>query len=191
MSTTDPTQQARVSLPASENPLPAQLSETGSLPPGQIVSVSVITRRRKPLKLSELGGRILSHEEFDREYAGDPADFQALREFAHQHGLSVDEGASSLSRRTLVLRGPAAQMEKAFGVSLKTFQHVAHGKHFHGFKGTLSVPGEQADRIEAVLGLDTRPVAKSHLRWLNEQAEGGRIIRANASAASYTASARS
>lgn len=186
MSGTDPKKPARVPLAASENPLPAHASATGSVAPEQILTVSVIVRRRKPLSLAELDGRILSHEEFDQQYAGEPADFEALRQFAHEHGLSIDEAVSSLARRTLVLRGPASRMEQAFGVQLKTFQHLQHGKHFHSYGGTVSLPETLASRVEAVLGLDTRPIARSHLRWLDEKTENGRVIRASANAASFT-----
>ncbi len=190
MTQSDPTKQARTPLAASENPLPADASQTGSIAPEQILSVSVITRRRQPLELASLGGRILSHEEFDRQFAADPADFETLRTFAHEHGLTVDEAASSLPRRTIVLRGPASRMEQAFGVTLHTYQRLKHSKHFHCYQGAISVPQEHALRIEAVLGLDTRPIATSHMRWLEGQAAagegGGRIIRAQGTAGSYT-----
>ena len=185
----DPKSHARTSLAASENPLPAHASQTGSIAPEQILTISVITRRRTPLDLAGMQGRILTHAEFDRDYAADPADFEALRVFAHEHGLSVDEGASSLARRTIVLKGPASHMEQAFGVTLHTHR-TAGGKPFHSYQGAISLPSQHTPRIEAVLGLDTRPIAKSHLRRLpdNEagKTQGGRIIRANASAASYS-----
>jgi len=174
---------ARVTLTASENPLPAQSSEIGSIAPEQTMMVSVITRRLKPLDFAGLKGRILSREEFDGNYAGNPADFDALRGFAHEHGLSVDETASSLARRTLVLRGPASLMEQAFGVTLHTYSHPAHGKHFHAYQGAISLPVKISDFVETVLGLDTRPIAKSHLR---RPLEGTDAIRANAAGASYT-----
>ncbi len=187
MSGTDTHKQARVSLANSENPLPVSASETGAVAPEQILTVSVIVRRRNPLTLHDLGGRVISHEEFNRQYAADPADFETLRSFAHLQGLSVDETASSLSRRTLVLRGPASRMEQAFGVTLRTYHHPEHGQQFHSFSGTISVPSEHAPLIEAVLGLDTRPIAKSHLRRLPGEAKGdGRIIRANAAGSSYS-----
>ncbi|RRA50075.1 protease pro-enzyme activation domain-containing protein [Acidipila sp. EB88] len=185
MSGTDPENQARVTLAASANPLPAESSQTGPIAPDQILTVSVITRRKKPLVLSDLGGQVLTHLEFEREYAADADDFEALRVFAHEHGLSVDEAASSLARRTLVLKGPASRMETAFGVKLHTYQHLKHNKHFHCFEGSLSLPADQADRIEAVLGLDTRPIAKSHMRRL-ETGVDGNIIRANATSASFS-----
>ena len=191
MSGNDPKNQARVSLAASENALPAEAAETGVIAPDQVLTVSVITRRRNPLLLASLGGRVLTPAEFGQKYAADPADFEALRSFAHEHGLSVDEGASSLVRRTIVLRGPASRMEQAFGVTLRTFRHDTGVKEFHSFSGAISLPEVHAPLIEAVLGLDTRPIAKSYLRRASEAGstkpeDGGRIIRAQASGASFT-----
>ncbi len=186
MSGSDPKKQARVPLATTEHPLPDQASQTGSLPPEQILSVSVITRRRSPLDLQALNGRVVSPEEFDRDYAGDPDDFAALRQFAHEHGLSVDEAGSSLPRRTMVLRGPASRMQQAFGVTLQTFQHRHSGKHFHSYRGAISMPEQMAERVEAVLGLDTRPIAKSHLRRLKDDEGGSRVIRASAVSSSYS-----
>ena len=166
---------ARVSLTESDRSKPPRATLTGPIAPQQLLTVSIIVRRKKPLNLHDLGGRIVSHEEFASEYAGDPADFTALRELAHQQGLAVDESASSLARRTMVVRGPAAAMEKTFGVTLKTYQHLDSGCHFHAFEGTISLADNYASMIEAVLGLDTRPVAKSHVRRLASQAAAAAV----------------
>ncbi len=154
----------RVVLPRSERKAPADATDTGRTPSGQILSVSVIVRRKTPLVLKELGGRIVSRDEFDEKYSASSEDFDALRLFAQQHGLTVNEAASSLSRRTLVLQGPAQNMEKAFGVELHSYQRT--GQRFHGFTGSVSLPEEHAPRVDAVLGLDARPVAKSQIRVL-------------------------
>jgi kumamolisin len=133
-----------------------------------VLSVSVIVKRKNPLDLEALGGRILTPEEFDAQYAADPASFEALRTFAHQHGLAVDEAASSLSRRTMVLRGPAKAMEQAFGVTLHDYQETGTQRQFHAFTGPVSLPESPANLVEAVLGLDARPVAKTHCRFLKD-----------------------
>jgi kumamolisin len=177
--------QARFSLAASANPLPAEASQTGPIDAGQILTVSVIVRRKKPLDLDAMGGRVMTRDAFDQEYAADPADFEALRQFAHSEGLTVDETSSSLSRRTIVLKGPASKMEHAFGVTLHSYEHDASKKHFHCYEGPLSVPQVHGVRIESVLGLDTRPIAKSHLRRFHKNT-GGNAIRANVAGKSYS-----
>lgn len=164
--------QKRVVLPHTQRAAPAPAQPVGPTSPQQIISVSLIVRRRNPLDLSALGGRHLSREEFDARYAADPADFDALRALAHQHGLTVDEAASSLSRRTLVVRGPVQAMEKVFGVELHDYEETAtpgvRGRRFHAYAGEMSLPESHAGVIEAVLGLDARPVAKPHCRYLKD-----------------------
>ena len=155
----------RVNLERSRRSSPEHATHIGRTDAQQIISVSVIVKRKNPLDLRALGGRQVSRAEFDAQYAGDPATFEALRGFAHQHGLTVDESASSLARRTLVMRGPARAMEQAFGVELHDYEDTRTRKRFHGFTGEVSMADTHASLVEAVLGLDARPVAKPHLRF--------------------------
>ncbi len=156
----------RIQLPESECKPRENESCMGQTDPQQLMSVSVIVRRKQPLQLAQLQGRHISREEFATRYAADPADFDALREFAHTHGLTIDESASSLQRRTMVLRGTAQAMSAAFGVTLEDYELPTHqGRRFHAYKGALTLPATEADRIEAVLGLDTRPIARPHFRF--------------------------
>jgi len=156
----------RVILPRSERKAPGEAKDLGPTPPDQVLSVSVTVRRKSPLSLKDLKGARVSRAEFDQKYAADAADFNQLRQFAHEHSLSVDESASSLARRTIVFRGTAQNLDNAFGVQLHDYQGP-RGK-FHGFTGTISLPEEHAGVVEAVLGLDSRPVAKPHLRFLSD-----------------------
>lgn len=158
--------QKRVALPRSERTVPANAAAIGRTDPKQVISVSVIVRRRNPLDLRALGGQRVSRADFDAQYAADPASFEALRAFAHNHGLTVDEATSSLSRRTLVLRGPAQAMEQAFGVELHDYKEAKTKRRYHCFTGQVSLPEAHAPLVEAVLGLDTRPIAKAHFRYL-------------------------
>lgn len=159
-----------ISLPRSERNPPPNARHIGPTDPNRTVTVSVIVRRRTPLDLQALGGRHLFREEFNRLHAADPADFETLRAFAHRHGLTVDEQASSLSRRTLVLRGSTRAMQQAFQVELHDYSAPQpRGRAratFHSFTGHISVPESCAPIVDAVLGLDNRPIAKPHFRRL-------------------------
>jgi kumamolisin len=157
-----------ITLPRSKRAVPENANHIGRTDPQQIISVSVIVKRKNPLDLHALAGQIVSHEDFDQQFAADPASFEALRTFAHENGLTVDESASSLSRRTLVLRGPAQAMEKAFGVELHDYEDAKTKKRYHTFTGEVSMPDTHAPLVEAVLGLDARPVAKPHVRFLKD-----------------------
>jgi kumamolisin len=157
---------SRVSFPKSERKAVPGATVAGKTDPQSNISVSVIVKRKNPLDLENLN-RHLSQQEFSEMYAADPANFDHLRDFAHKHGLTVDEGASSLARRTLVLRGPASKMEAAFGVTLNNYEK--DGKKFHSYTGTISMPQEHAEPVEAVLGLDNHPIAKPHFRLLDNK----------------------
>jgi kumamolisin len=159
--------ESRISFPKSERKEHPGAATTGRTDPRRVVGVSVIVKRKSPLDLGALGGRHLTQQEFSEKYAADPASFDQLRAFAHKHGLTVDEGASSLARRTIVLRGPVAKLEAAFGVSLDDYEREGH--KFHSDTGTLSMPAEHAEPVEAILGLDSHPIAKPHFRLRTQE----------------------
>jgi kumamolisin len=151
----------RVGLVRSARDVPADATRARAVAPDQTLKVSVIIRRRRPLRLAELE-RHLTREEYLATYAADPADFDAIRTFARRYDLVVDEAVSSLARRTIVLRGATDAMEKAFGVELYHYIRDAGGEFF-GYAGEITVPTEIAPMIEAVLGLDRRAVATPHI----------------------------
>jgi kumamolisin len=59
-------------------------------------------------------------------------------------------------------------MEKAFGVELHDYEDATTKKRYHAFTGEVSLPETHAPLVEAVLGLDARPVAKPHIRFLKD-----------------------
>jgi kumamolisin len=156
-----------VPLPGTERDAPHNATNAGPMPPQKLIRVSVIVRRKNHLSLAALHGRIISREEFNEKYAAAPADFDQVRRFAREHSLTVDEGASSLPRRTIVLEGTVQALQAAFGVQLNEYESGGH--RFHSFKGAVSLPAEHAGVIENVLGMDSRPVAKPHHRFRHRE----------------------
>lgn len=137
--------------------------------PAERLEVSVLLRRSnadglkervKKLANREAVGGHLSREEFDRQFGADSADIAAVRKFAVAHGLSVVQ--EHAGRRTVVLSGTVAQFSSAFGVELQRFEHP--GGSYRGRIGSVQLPDELHGCVEAVLGLDNRPVAKPHFR---------------------------
>jgi kumamolisin len=170
MSTQNPQHNlSRISFPKSERKAHPGATVAGRTDAQRNISVSVIVKRKNPLDLEKMIGQRLTEEEFSEKYAADPANFDQLRDFAHKHGLTVDEGASSLARRTMVLRGPAHKVESAFGVTLNDYEKV--GERFHSYTGTISIPREYAEPVEAVLGLDNHRIAMPHFRLLDNTKE--------------------
>ena len=58
--------------------------------------------------------------------------------------------------------GTAGNMQAAFGTSLENFDSPSGS--YRGRTGYLTIPANLQDVVAAVLGLDDRPAAKTHLR---------------------------
>jgi kumamolisin len=141
----------------------------GKADPAERLEVSVILRRGNADQLDQrvtgLGRRgqvprHLSREEFEEQFGADSSDIDAVRKFAAAHGLSVVQ--QHAGRRTVVLSGTVKQFNDAFGVDLQRFEHP--GGSYRGRVGSIHLPDELHGRVEAVLGLDNRPVARPHFR---------------------------
>lgn len=94
---------------------------------------------------------------------------QALTDFAKAHHLSVKE--QDPARRLVKLTGSAGDLAAAFGTELQRFEQ--HGRAFRARCGSLSLPADLADKIEAVLGLDNRPMATPKLVFPRNAAAAG------------------
>lgn len=122
--------------PAAEHPFAISVylkprSKPSSLPPGTLHRRDAMRARRE-----------VEHAE----------DIAAVRAFAAAHGLTVE--AVEPGRRLVKLSGSKTQMEAAFGIALAAYSH--NGRTFHSHAGPLHLPADLIDRVEAVLGLDTR-----------------------------------
>ena len=150
------------------HPMPGAKA-VGKADPAERLEVSVLLRRSNADRFKERVGKLahregagshLSREEFERQFSANSEDIAAVRKFAHAHGLAVVQ--EHAGRRTVVLSGTVAQFDSAFGVELQRFEHP--GGSYRGRVGSLHLPDELHGRVEAVLGLDNRPVAKPHFR---------------------------
>jgi kumamolisin len=149
-------------------PLPGAKS-VGRADPAERLEVSLLLRRRggaaladhvKKLANREKGVSYLSRREFERQFGADDADIAAVKKFAGKHGLAVVQ--EHPGRRTVVLSGTVAQFNDAFGVDLQRFEHP--GGSYRGRVGAVQLPDNLHGIVEAVLGLDDRPVARPHFR---------------------------
>lgn len=67
-----------------------------------------------------------------------------------------------MPRRTVKLKGRAADLISAFDVKLGRFEHSGH--QYRGRTGAIYLPADLAPHIEVVLGLDDRPQATPQFR---------------------------
>jgi kumamolisin len=183
--------QQRVVLTGSEKaPLSAATAEKPA-PPSSVLTVSVVVRRKHPLNTKRLGQDRITRAQYRQQHGADPAAIKLVHTFAKEFGLTVEKGTPKPERRTIKLTGTVTAMQKAFGVTLT--QKVLDGNTYRVREGSIHLPAELADAVEAVLGLDNRPQAQPHFRVLGSAINaniGGTqgFARAHASAAgdSYT-----
>jgi kumamolisin len=156
-------------VPGSEKSLPEGAKLVGKTKAEERVEVTVLLRCRNPLptleQLSSPDHKALSRDEFRERHGADAADIEKVEEFANEHSLSIIQ--TSRSQRTMVLSGTAAAMKKAFGVTLSDYR-LGRGR-FRGRKGAITVPGELAEVVEGVFGLDNRPQARAHFHIASRQ----------------------
>lgn len=167
-------------LSGSARSLPHNAVEVGPLPPEHLMDVTL--RLRGPsVQPRAANAAPLSREAFARDYGASDADLSRVEQFAHDHGLSV--ALASAARRTVIVRGTAAQLQAAFGVSLAMYE--TGGVTFRGRSGEVHLPPELSGIVEGVFGLDDRPQAHPQFRLAGPVGSPG-VARPHTAGLSYT-----
>lgn len=156
--------------------------------PDQNIEVSIRIRRKSEIaKPGELKSALakpdfkrMSRANFETAHGADPADVEKIKKFAQDFNLKVRETGTELARRTVMVSGTVANLQKAFGVELKEYSDPRG--NYRGRVGNLSVPTEYANIIKGVFGLDNRPQAEPHFRRMLKVAGPG--IKAHTATAS-------
>jgi kumamolisin len=154
----------RIALPGSERTAVSGAAMTGPADPNQLVEVSILLKQRRELNLDDLQGRILTHDEFASTYGADPQCIERVQAFASANNLTVVEVPDQIARRTVMVLGTVANLEKAFSVTLNDYTHP-NGTRFRGRTGSVFIPSDLADAIQGVFGLDDRTQAQPHFRF--------------------------
>jgi len=157
----------KIPLPGSQrHPAGTRL---GGQPTDEIIEVSVILKPKEPVPVPLTGGVAVSRQEFAAKYGADPGTIEKVTEFAGENHLRVSD--VSLARRTVKLQGTAADIMRAFDTKLERYEF--DGRAYRARSGSINLPSEFAESVEAVLGLDSRPQAKAHFRVKSAAAAGG------------------
>jgi hypothetical protein len=156
-------------LAGSEHPPHPKTKILGAARAREAVKVMLIVRRRPdgpPLKDLEYFTKVpipfrtkLSRQQFEDAHGAMQADLDEVGKFCLSHGLEVVQ--SHRSRRSMVASGTVAQMNSAFGVKLHHYESPL-GK-YRGFAGSVLLPASLHGIVEAIIGLDNRPVPSRHL----------------------------
>ncbi len=145
-------------LPGSE--LQPVGTRVGDQPADEMIEVSIILKPKARALVPPTGGAFLSRAEFAANHGADNSAIDQLRQFAQEKDLTVTD--VSEERRTVKVEGTAANMIQAFDVKLDRYEH--QGQQYRARTGSIKLPAVLVPSVEAVLGLDDRPLAKTHFR---------------------------
>jgi kumamolisin len=181
-------EQPRVVLKGSEKAAPANAVHVKATPPKAMLTVSLIVRRKEPLKINTRGGRAtgpvrVTRAEYKKHHTADPEALKLISAFAKEFNLKVEPDPTAATRRTVQLTGTAADIQKAFGIALE--QKIIDGVEYRVREGGIQLPSMLIGYVLAVLGLDNRPQAKPHFRIKRPDSEVAHAAT-TAAPASYT-----
>ena len=157
----------RTQLPGSEKAAVANATAEKPAPPAGKLVVSVVVKRKMPLKKSHLTGKErLTHAQYKKNHAADPVAVKLVKAFAKEFGLKVEKDTPGPEQRTVKLSGTVDAMQKAFGTSLK--HKTIDGETYRVREGAIELPEALVGPVVAVLGLDNRPQASAHFRFAGQ-----------------------
>ena len=164
--------QKRVALPGSTKTSYSAQGTNTPVSGRSNISVSVIVKRKSAIAQAAINGQHLTRAQYRAAHGASPDAVKAVKSFATEFGLAAEVDAA---RRVVSLSGSASAMQTAFGVKL--YQHKAEdGSTYRVREGDITLPEDLLPFVDAVLGLDNRPIAQPHFR----------IARANAVDTSFT-----
>jgi kumamolisin len=108
---------------------------------------------------------------FSDKFGATTESLEAIKEFAKEHNLSVEEG--DIRSGKVFLTGKTADFQKAFKVDVNQYQD-AQGVTHAGHDGPASVPTRYAAHIQAIF-MDELPTAKSN-RVLYKMTDDGKLV---------------
>jgi kumamolisin len=119
--------------------------------------------------LPDPAARHLDIAQLTARHGFDTADRDRVVRWATSTGLQVT--AEDPATRRLLLRGSTEQLSRAFEVDLERFAwQRADGRsvEYRGHRGPVHLPAHLDGIVEGVFGLDDRPLARSHVRTLDD-----------------------
>lgn len=167
--------EGRVALPFPTRDTPKPI-DRGSFNSQSPLTVTVALRMRNSDEAEELltathtpGNakfhQFLTPEQFDQRFSPKPEDVAKVIAHFSKLGLSAQRSTST----TLTVTGSAAAFERAFNVSLHSFEVPVHGRNagfsFHAPLSRPTVPDEISSSVMAVVGLDTHPSFRPRLLY--------------------------
>jgi kumamolisin len=159
-----PSSTAYRSLKGSKHPHPQEYKKLNRTDDGEEVTVTLLLRRKpghvklKPEDIIANRGLRPSRDTFAAARGAESSELNAVAAFAKAAGLDVLE--TDAARRSVVVRGSAAAVNKAFHIELNYYRYERGTYRSHD--GEVNLPSNIADYVEAVVGLTNRKVPARH-----------------------------
>ena len=163
------------SLKGSEHPHPADHKKLSRTSGSEEVTITLLLRRKpghaamQPERAAAAAPRP-TREAFANQRGADPKELDAVAAFAKANGMKVVE--TDAARRSVIIRGPADAVNKAFNVQLNDYEYERGTYRSHD--GPVQLPSNLADYVEAVVGLTNRQVHAQH--FSTARRHGGRAL---------------
>jgi kumamolisin len=157
------------SLKGSRHPHPSDHKKLSATSGTEQVTVTLMLRRKpghakpRPEAMTPNKAPRPSREAFAAAHGAEPKELDAVVAFAKAAGLNVLE--TNAARRSVVVHGPAAAVNQAFGVQLHDYQYSKGTYRSHD--EPVKVPASIADYVEAVVGLTNRKVEARHFSTIS------------------------
>ena len=153
---------------------PRGAKRLGAATPDEVIEVSIYLKPRSTAQEDRRTGerenrRAALHAKREAEHKDD---LRIIKDFASEHSLTVSE--VELGRRLVKVKGPASQLETAFGTKLSLFDDGT--RQFRCREGALRLPEDVMSVVQAVVGLDTRPVAHPNSSPLSSPSGGSSFL---------------
>jgi kumamolisin len=151
-------------LEGSQHPHPSDHVRLHATDPGERLTVTLMLRRKsghtsaKPNAIMIDRASRPSRDKFAADHGADATEMSAVASFAKSAGLEILE--SDQARRTVIVQGTAADVQKAFGVQLNAYRYARGQYRSHDDK--VQLPTNIADYVKAVIGLTNRKVEAKH-----------------------------
>jgi len=175
--------ESRTELPGSFRKLPPG-KNLGNTSFNEIIEVLVKLRRKTSIRnfIKGIGlgkNKPISQADFDRRFGASAEDMGLVVSFARQHDLTVLQ--TSVSRRSVILKGSVQKFSEAFLVHLADFIPDS-GIVYRGRSGNIHIPEMLNQIVTGVFGLDSRPQARPMFHFLKKE---GSLVHPKAAAVSY------
>lgn len=148
-----------VQLAGSRRPLPHNAIRVRDVDPHAIVDVTVTLKGPDLPAPGQMPDKALSCEEIAQRFGVPAETVRKVEDVLRSYGLQILEVKQG--GRSIRVRGTASAMIAAFRPELGIY-HVPGQGQIRARQGVLMVPGEIADVVEGVFGLDQRQMAKRH-----------------------------